>query len=93
MYFEFTAPRPGVYSINTDGSTYDTVLYAHDMSCTGVELACNDDDPSTFGVTSSIELTLRAMQSIIIVLDGFSTSSAGDYTLNIVAPPMIMPMP
>ena len=93
VYFEFTAPSAGRYTIDTAGSTFDTVLYALDMSCTGAELDCNDDSPLAFDTTSILTLSLRAMQTIIIVLDGCSSSSYGDYVLNINAPSGPMPPP
>ena len=92
VYFNFTAPSAGAYTITTEGSTYDTVLYAHDMSCTGAELACNDDSVG-LGVRSSITITLRASQSVVIVLDAYSSSGSGDYVLNITPPGGAPPPP
>ena len=61
------------------GSTYDTTLYVLGASCTGLQLACNDD---SFGLQSELFIALTAGQTVTIVVDGFGDQS-GSYTLNI----------
>ncbi len=79
--FAYTAPSTGFFAIDTQGSAFDTVLYVRDGSCTGDELACNDDvSPDT--VASQMEIFLRAGQRIIIVVDGFGNAS-GSFMLHI----------
>ena len=41
--YQWTAPAAGAYTIDTFGSTFDTLLYVRDAGCWGTELACNDD--------------------------------------------------
>ncbi|MCR9166169.1 MAG: proprotein convertase P-domain-containing protein [Nannocystaceae bacterium] len=83
--YTFTAPQAGTYIFDTDGSAYDTVLYALDgETCEGATLACDDDDPD-FGLQSRIAVDLEADQVITVVVDGFS-ANAGDYTLNVTSP-------
>ena len=80
--YTFTAPSDGTYIFDTNGSDYDTILYAVDgESCDGsVTLACNDDGGD--GLQSLITLDLVQDQTITIIVDGFSSNS-GNYTLNI----------
>ena len=75
---QWTAPAAGLYTFDTVGSAYDTVLYVLD-DCGGAELACNDDSA---GLQSSLQVNLLAGQSVRVVVDGFSTN-AGAYVLNI----------
>lgn len=83
--YTFTAPEAGTYIFDTDGSAFDTVLYAFDgETCDGTTLACDDDDPE-FGVQSRIVLELAAAQTVTVVVDGFGSNS-GDYTLNVTSP-------
>ncbi len=42
IWWEWSAPSDGLYTINTYDSNFDTVLYVLD-SCNGAELSCNDD--------------------------------------------------
>ena len=44
----FVAPEAGEYIFTSEGSDFDTVMHiadAEDASCSGIVLACNDDDP------------------------------------------------
>ena len=77
--WEFTAPAAGTYTFDTFGSNFDTVLYAQDGACGGAEIACNDD---TGGLQSEIVLNLVANQTVIIIVDGYSTGD-GDVVLNV----------
>jgi hypothetical protein len=72
--FRWTAPAPGTYVISTFGSNFDTVLSVRDDTCTGPELACNDDTVQT-DRSSKVELVLAAGQSVVVVVDGYRASS------------------
>ncbi len=76
---QWTAPADGLYTFDTCGSGYDTMLYVQDGPCGSPELACNDD---FCGLQSSISLDLTEGQMITIVVSGFAGSS-GNFTLNI----------
>jgi hypothetical protein len=78
--FRFTAPASGSYQIGTLGSAFDTVLYVRDGTCSGAQLACNDDANGT--VQSLVSVPLSAGQSVVIVVDGYGTGS-GAFTLTI----------
>jgi hypothetical protein len=83
------APDDGCWEFSTSGSVFDTVLrlYSADgsgVSCGGSdssELSCDDDGGD--GLTSRITHTSSAGDTYVIVVDGFSSSSSGAYTLSI----------
>jgi hypothetical protein len=77
--YSFTAPASGLYTIDTIGSATDTVLHVHDMTCQGLELACDDDGGG--GLTSLVQVNLTQGQQVVIFADSFS--SGGSYVLNI----------
>lgn len=84
--FIYTAPAAGKYVLSTAGSTFNTVLSARLGTCTGTELACNDDVAAPTDQTSLATLTLATGQSIIVAVDGAGAES-GLYTLHIDATP------
>src|SRR5262249_35638915 len=79
--FSYQAPATGLYTIDTLGSQFDTVLYVRANTCSGGELACNDD-AGDGSLQSQLEVSLLAGQSIVIVVDGFGTQR-GHFNLNI----------
>jgi len=78
--FSWTAPRAGTYRIHTGGAGYNTVLYVRDGACDGAEVACNDDAEKTF--QSQLSVTLRAGQTVVIVVDG-ADGGAGAFEISI----------
>ena len=66
--YAFTADAPGVYTFDTFGSSFDTVLYLLDEDCDGRELACSDDIESTSA--SGVVLELHAGQTVTVGVDG-----------------------
>lgn len=80
--FELTLTSMRRVVASTEGSAFDTVLHLHDGSCmTGAETSCNDDGGD--GSTSLIDRTFDP-GTYFFVVDGFGTSSAGDYTFEVV---------
>jgi len=80
--FSFTLPATKHVVATTDGSTYDTVLYFFMGSCaSGTDIACDDD-----GAGSAASLIDRVFGpgSYYIVVDGFGSAAAGDYTLEVI---------
>jgi hypothetical protein len=77
--FAFVAPVNGNYTFTTAGSSYDTVLYLI-SGCSGREVACNDDAGGT--LQSSVNATMSAGQTVIVIVDGYS-SSQGSFRLNV----------
>ena len=78
--YAFVAPHTGTFFVSTAGSRYDTVLYVRDGSCTGRELAC-DDDQGGRG-TSALQLELDTGQRVVVVVDGFD-GAGGRFQLSI----------
>lgn len=78
----FTAPQDGIYSFDTEGSDFDTVLYLLDGTCGGPELACNDDEPGVFGGHSALTVPLAAGQAITAVVEGY-LGDVGDVALTV----------
>jgi hypothetical protein len=73
----YIAPQSGLYLMSTEGSNFDTILYVRDGSCTGGELACDDD---TAAPASVLEVSLSAGQEVTIFVDSFD-AAGGTYTL------------
>jgi hypothetical protein len=71
---------PGCYRFDTNGSSFDTMIKLYE-GCAGEEFFCDDDDG--IGLQSQIHRNFFADQSMIIVIDGFSSGSLGVYTLSI----------
>ncbi|KYF65927.1 MXAN_6577-like cysteine-rich protein [Sorangium cellulosum] len=78
--YAFTAPAEALYTFDTFGTSFDTVLHVHDATCGGPNLGCNDD---TSGVQSQVKVRLEEGQTVVVVVDGYTTSSSGAYTLNV----------
>jgi hypothetical protein len=76
--YQWVPPADGLYTIDTVGSNYDTVLYVLD-GCGGNEITCNDD---FFGVQSQVTVTAQAGVPLLVVVDGYG-ANAGDYVLTI----------
>ncbi len=74
----FTAPADGNYAFDTEGTSWDTVLYLHG-SCSGGEITCNDDFT---GLQSRVTASMTAGQTVIVIVDGYSTNG-GNFRLNV----------
>ena len=85
VLFRYVAPRTGIYVFDTIDSTYDTVLYLRQTSCTGAELACDDDGGT--GTTSRISVSLAAGATVYIFLDAYGATTTGTYSLNLTPAP------
>ncbi len=89
--FLWTAPSTGLFTIDTNGSDFDTVLVVRDASCAGAELACNDD-AEDFPPQSLVTIALTAGQQVVVVVTGFAGAS-GNYVLHIGLTPTPTPTP
>jgi hypothetical protein len=75
--YEWTAPAAGFYAVQvTSLLGFDPLLSVREGSCTGVELACNDDFPGTLSPGSALLLALEADESVTIVVDGTTPRAA-----------------
>ena len=92
--FTFTAPTTGLWTLTTvrfdGGASFDTVLYTRGACADLEDLDCSDDvvDGSP---QSALRVSLDAEQSILVVVDGYSDESAGDFVLT--ALPDLGPLP
>lgn len=77
--FSFTAPRAATYVFGTQGSSFDTILYALGSSCDLPERGCNDD--SNGSTASQISLGLASGETTVIVIDSFG--EAGEWDLQV----------
>jgi hypothetical protein len=76
--YTWTAPFNGTFTFTTTGSLYDTVLELRAFN-TLASLGCNDDNGT---LQSTVIASLPVGQTILVVVDGFSTD-AGSYRVNI----------
>jgi hypothetical protein len=81
VVLRWVAPTAGLWTIDTLGSDFDTVLYVRSASCTGEEVGCNDD---ASGTTSAVTLEAAPGQVFFIIVDGFS-SNAGSFVVRATA--------
>ncbi|MBI3843183.1 MAG: HYR domain-containing protein, partial [Planctomycetes bacterium] len=96
VWFQFTVPADGTYTIDTCASlpTFDSVLAVHTGAACGPYnlVACNDDDTTTGGCSSRSKVILAATtgQVLRIMVGAFSTgagSTGGVLTISSAAPP------
>lgn len=79
--FSFTAPSSGLFSFDTCGSNFDTVLSLY-SSCFGQPLECNDDfDPCD--LSSLVDRSMNAGETVIVVVDGLGEQGSFDLTVGI----------
>lgn len=76
-----------VYVFDTEGSTFDTVLYVIDageslMCVAGAELACNDD-AMPGRPSSRVELYVEVLPRVLVVVEGRDPLHGGNYQVNI----------
>ncbi len=76
----WTPPESGCYTIDTEDSSFDTVLRVHD-GCTGPLIVC--DDNSGTDTMSHVELLATEGTLYIIIVDGHSYDDEGWFELNI----------
>jgi hypothetical protein len=91
VWWRFSPPANGTVTIDTCGSSFDTVLSVH-TDCPGTpgnQIACNDDTGSTNcpsnGLNSMVSFSGLAGRIYYIRVAGFSTNT-GSITLNVTGP-------
>lgn len=80
--YTWVVPRTKGYTITTQGSDYDSVLFVLDGDCNGDVLACNDD-LSDDNPASEVYVVLEEGQTVVIVVDGYDAYATGTGTLSI----------
>jgi hypothetical protein len=86
--FEWVPPSDGCFQLDTDGSTFDTVLSVRRCS-DGAEVACDDDS----GIGAQSKATLfgaQTSETYVIVVDGFGSTN-GSFMLAIAPVPCSLP--
>ncbi len=81
VWFKLTVPETGYYSVDTFGSSYDTVLSVH-TGCPGTfdnQVSCNDD---AYGLQSALSFYAYSDYEYWIRLSGFD-QAAGEYELHV----------
>lgn len=82
LWWTLTAPASGVLTLDTNGSSFDTMLAVYTGSAlASLTLQASDDD-SGDGVQSRLELVVAAGTPYRIAVDGFS-GATGDIVLNL----------
>ncbi len=83
--YAWTAPASAKYLMslcNGPDQNFDSVLTVLDGTCSGAQLACDDDGCGGAGHLSQVTVTLNAGQQVIIVVDGY-LSDSGKFLLSI----------
>ncbi len=77
VFFSLVAPDPGTLFLNTDGSSFDTVMAVYRRSPTNpsvlVQVACNDDNGSS--LTSALSIPVMAGVTNFVQVGGFFGAS------------------
>jgi hypothetical protein len=84
IWYQWTAPVNGSVSVDTIGSTFDTVLavYTGD-DFANLALLASDDDGANFNGASRVDFACTAGVSYLIAVDGFLGASGG-VVLNVI---------
>lgn len=79
LAYQWDAPYDGFFVLDTQGSSFDTVLYLYD-GCDGPEIVCSDD--VTGSVSSRVIGPFAEGERVLVVVDG-KAGESGDAVLNI----------
>ncbi|MEZ4391018.1 MAG: PPC domain-containing protein [Polyangiales bacterium] len=80
LVYALRVSRPATITVDTVGSSFDTVLFVRRDQCDmGAQVACNDD---TMGLQSRVTFAATP-GTYYVFLDGFSSNSAGQFVLNV----------
>jgi hypothetical protein len=84
-FYTWTAPFDGVFTFDTLGSDFDTLLAVLDGECGGDEIACNDDAfAGDVRTRSQVTVDLAEGELVTIAVSGWGEST-GDFLLNAAA--------
>lgn len=82
-WFKFNSPFSGIVTVDTTGSTYDTVLAVYTGGCTNpTQLACSDDDNY---FSSQVSVPIFANQDYYVEVADWHLGVSGTATANISA--------
>ncbi|MFO7565660.1 MAG: hypothetical protein R6X02_23660 [Enhygromyxa sp.] len=79
----WTVPQTGTYQIDTNGSSYDTLVTVQAGMCmdAGQIIACDDDGGES--TQSLVLVDLFEGEEVTIIIDAWNANSTGDWVLNI----------
>jgi len=84
VWFTWTAPADGLYTVDTRGSRYDTVLAVYTgATLAGLNRIASNDDLSDTEKQSSVTFSAVAGAPYRIAVDGGDADARGDWRLNI----------
>lgn len=92
IWYSWTAPTSGAATIDTHGSTFDTLLgvYTGTSVSALTTIASNDDDPAGGTTTSKVKFNAVAGTVYMIAVDGYGGQS-GSVTLNVSLGTVVVP--
>jgi hypothetical protein len=76
----FQAPHTGSFTFDTEGSSFDTVVFIHAGECGEIELGCNDD---FIGLDSKLTIELQKFDLVTVTVDGTGPFEEGPLVLTI----------
>jgi hypothetical protein len=80
--FALTVDTDTTVCADSNGTSYDTVMYVREAACgNGVEIACDDDGGDV--LESQVEFQATAGSTYYLFLDAYDERGSGDYTLNL----------
>jgi hypothetical protein len=72
VWYQFTADRPGILSVDLVGSDYDTVLAVYEGTCGALtEIDCNDDVNFPDDIYSATATGLSAGTTVYVLVNGW----------------------
>ncbi len=86
VWFRWTAPGAGPWTIGTRGSTFDTLLAVYQGNALTNLTAIASNDDADIDVTSQVRFRAEAGQDYRIAVDGYGGES-GHITLKLIPPP------
>jgi hypothetical protein len=98
-WIEWIAPGNGICTIDTFGSSFDTVLAVYrGTSVASLALVASNDDASETTLQSLVTFTATAGTAYVIAIDGYSAGQGGAFMLhlglpNVATPPVITQQP
>jgi hypothetical protein len=82
VVYSYTPSANEVVNIDLYGSLYDTKVFVYENNCSPPAYACNDDYYPDY-TSAILNLSLTSGNTYYIVIDGYDSSSYGDYNLRI----------
>jgi hypothetical protein len=94
IFYSYTASCTGDVTIDTCGTSYDTVIAVFD-ACGGAQVACSDDSDACgeFALQSSLTFSATSGTSYVVVIGSYLTIAEGPGNVSISCVPVVPPCP